>query len=226
MFGCFVEQIKTTSLQSFVVHILQPLSDSVLRKRVYSYTYEYASSNILRNGQNKQYDYLLPCPSEACCELYTSYGVQRRYRSLHMTNNIHQQMHKFHVETLYYVIIYTKLPDTFRCRRIIFKGTFVTDSVKIGHFMLSAAVCILITTVEPGKQVRFRANDGHFRTSSERVSVWWSLEIEFITSNFYEFKSRSIWSPYAAKVCALGNSARNIWRCFRRYACVLLVPNI
>jgi hypothetical protein len=30
-------------------------------------------------------------------------------------------MHKFHVET-FYVIIYTKLPDMFRCRPIIFRG--------------------------------------------------------------------------------------------------------
>jgi len=33
------------------------------------------------------------------------------------------------------------------------------------------SVSVLITTVTPGKQVRFRLSDGHFRISLERISI-------------------------------------------------------
>lgn len=34
------------------------------------------------------------------------------------------------------------------------------------------SVSVLITTVTPGKQVRFRLSGGHFHISSERVSIY------------------------------------------------------
>jgi hypothetical protein len=46
-------------------------------------------------------------------------------------------MHKLHVETLFYVIIYTKLLDMVRCRRIIFRGTLCHYFHKIIHNRLN-----------------------------------------------------------------------------------------